>query len=420
MKVIITTREDAAKQAAQQYVELLAKKPDAVLGLATGSTPLGLYAELARLCAEGKLSFAQAKSYNLDEYVGLDGSHDQSYRYFMDHNLFEHIDIKRENTHVPSGFVKDDEEAAEYDAEIAAAGGHNVLLIGPPGAGKSSLAKAASMILPPMTVEEAVETSKIYSVAGKGCMRRGLIRRRPFRSPHYSSSLNAIIGGGSENIMPGEISLAHNGVLFMDELCEAPKRIIEALRAPMEDRKVTISRLRNKVEYPADFMLIAATNPCPCGHYGDGDRCTCTPGKRQAYLSKLSGPLMDRIDIHLWLDAVPASDLIGRRPEESSAAVAVRVLEARRIQEDRFRGCGVHTNAGMTGRMLSEFCRMDGKCTSFLEKLISHDGLSARAYSRILKVARTIADLAGKRDIGLNHLSEAARYRFLDRKDLVL
>lgn len=312
------------------------------------------------------------------------------------------------------------QRGAKRGMEIAAAGGHNVLLIGPPGAGKSSLAKAASMILPPMTVEEAVETSKIYSVAGKGCMRRGLIRRRPFRSPHYSSSLNAIIGGGSENIMPGEISLAHNGVLFMDELCEAPKRIIEALRAPMEDRKVTISRLRNKVEYPADFMLIAATNPCPCGHYGDGDRCTCTPGKRQAYLSKLSGPLMDRIDIHLWLDAVPASDLIGRRPEESSAAVAVRVLEARRIQEDRFRSCGVHTNAGMTGRMLSEFCRMDGKCTSFLEKLISHDGLSARAYSRILKVARTIADLAGKRDIGLNHLSEAARYRFLDRKDLVL
>ena len=170
------------------------------------------------------------------------------------------------------------QRGAKRGMEIAAAGGHNVLLIGPPGAGKSSLAKAASMILPPMTVEEAVETSKIYSVAGKGCMRRGLIRRRPFRSPHYSSSLNAIIGGGSENIMPGEISLAHNGVLFMDELCEAPKRIIEALRAPMEDRKVTISRLRNKVEYPADFMLIAATNPCPCGHYGDGDRCTDTMG----------------------------------------------------------------------------------------------------------------------------------------------
>ena len=312
------------------------------------------------------------------------------------------------------------QSGAKRGLEIAAAGGHNVLLIGPPGSGKSSLAKAMSAILPPMSTEEAIETSKIYSVAGKGSLRHGLMRQRPFRAPHYSSSMPAIIGGGSDNILPGEISLAHNGILFADEFCEAPKKITEALRGPLEDRKVTISRLKSKVEYPASFMLVAATNPCPCGYYGDGDRCRCTPGKRAAYLSRLSGPIMDRIDIHLWLDAVPASDLIGRRPEESSAAVAVRVLEARRIQEDRFRGCGVHTNAGMTGRMLSEFCRMDGKCTSFLEKLISHDGLSARAYSRILKVARTIADLAGKRDIGLNHLSEAARYRFLDRKDLVL
>lgn len=312
------------------------------------------------------------------------------------------------------------QHGAKRGMEIAAAGGHNVILMGPPGSGKSSLAKAAANILPPMTTEEAVETSKIYSVAGKGCLRAGLIRRRPFRSPHYSSSLSAIIGGGSENIMPGEISLAHNGVLFIDELCEAPKRIIEALRAPMEDRKVTISRLKNKVEYPADFMLIAAANPCPCGHYGDGDRCTCTPGKRQAYLSKLSGPVMDRIDIHLWLDAVAASDLIGRTPEEPSAAVADRVLKARRIQERRFRGSDVHANAGMTGRMINEFCRLDGKCSEFLEKLITHHGLSARAYSRILKVSRTIADLAGEEDICIRHLSEAARYRFLDRKDLVL
>lgn len=271
-----------------------------------------------------------------------------------------------------------------------------------------------------MTTEEALETSKIYSVAGKGSMRMGLIRRRPFRSPHYSSSLNAIIGGGSENIMPGEISLAHNGVLFIDELCEAPKRIIEALRAPMEDRKVVISRLKSKVEYPADFMLIAASNPCPCGHYGDGDRCTCTPGKRLAYLSKLSGPLMDRIDIHLWLDAVDASTLISRKAGEPSSAVADRVLRAREIQMERFRGQSVHTNAGMTGRMIEEYCRIDRKCMDFLGKLITRDGLSARACSRILKVARTISDLKGEADIGFAHISEAARYRFLDKIDKVL
>ena len=309
---------------------------------------------------------------------------------------------------------------AKRGLEIAAAGGHNVLLIGPPGSGKSSLARATATILPPMTTEEALETSKIYSVAGKGSMRMGLIRRRPFRSPHYSSSLNAIIGGGSENIMPGEISLAHNGVLFIDELCEAPKRIIEALRAPMEDRKVVISRLKSKVEYPADFMLIAASNPCPCGHYGDGDRCTCTPGKRLAYLSKLSGPLMDRIDIHLWLDAVDASTLISRKAGEPSSAVADRVLRAREIQMERFRGQSVHTNAGMTGRMIEEYCRIDRKCMDFLGKLITRDGLSARACSRILKVARTISDLKGEADIGFAHISEAARYRFLDKIDKVL
>ena len=312
------------------------------------------------------------------------------------------------------------QSGAKRGLEIAAAGGHNVIMIGPPGSGKSSLAKAVAGILPPMTTEEAVETSKIYSVAGKGASRTGLIRHRPFRSPHYSSSLNAIIGGGSENIMPGEISLAHNGVLFLDELCEAPKRVIEALRAPMEDRKVTISRLKNKVEYPADFMLIAASNPCPCGYYGDGDRCSCTPGRRLAYLSKLSGPLMDRIDIQLWLSPVDASSLIGRRREEASAEVAARVSRAREIQESRFRGTDIHSNAGMSGRMIEEFCHIDGRSAAFLEKLMTRDGLSARACTRILKVSRTIADLDGKRDIALCHISEAVRYRFLDRKPPVL
>lgn len=307
---------------------------------------------------------------------------------------------------------------AKRGMEIAAAGGHNVLLIGPPGSGKSSIAKAAAGILPPMTVEEAIETSKIYSVAGKGNLRLGLVRRRPFRSPHYSSSLSAIIGGGSDNIMPGEISLAHNGILFLDEFCEAPKKVIEALRAPMEDRKVTISRLRSKVEYPASFMLVAAANPCPCGYYGDGDRCTCTPGKRAAYLSRLSGPIMDRIDLHLWLNAVDASTLIHRKKEEPTAAVAERVLRAREIQKERFSGEGIHTNAEMTGRLTEKHCRCSRESEKFMEKLIAGENLSARAYSRILKVARTIADLAGEKDISLAHVSEACRYRMLDKKDL--
>ena len=312
------------------------------------------------------------------------------------------------------------QDGAKRGMEIAAAGGHNVLLIGPPGSGKSSLAKATAAILPPMSAEEAMETSKIYSVAGKGGSGRGLIRRRPFRAPHYSSSISAIIGGGSDCIMPGEISLAHNGVLFIDEFCEAPKKVTEALRAPMEDRSVTISRLKNKVEYPASFMLIAATNPCPCGYYGDGDRCTCTPGKRASYLSRLSGPIMDRIDIHLWLNPVEASKLIGREKEESSADVAARVLRAREIQDARFRGEGIHTNAEMSGRLAERYCRPGKECTAFLERLVGTDGLSARAYSRILKVARTIADLAGEEEIGLEHISEASRYRLLDKKDLMI
>ena len=191
------------------------------------------------------------------------------------------------------------QEAAKRGLEIAAAGGHNVIMIGPPGSGKSSLAKAMASILPPMNLEESIRTSMIYSVAGKGGRTGRLMRQRPFRAPHYSASVAALLGGGSDNIMPGEISLAHNGVLFIDEFCEAPKKVLEVLRAPMEDRKVTISRLKAKVEYPADFMLVAASNPCPCGYYGDGDRCTCTPGQRLSYLSKLSGPIMDRIDIHM-------------------------------------------------------------------------------------------------------------------------
>lgn len=275
-----------------------------------------------------------------------------------------------------------------------------------------------SGILPPLNFEESLQTSKIYSVAGKINPLGGLMKRRPFRAPHYSASLAALIGGGSDNIMPGEISLAHNGILFADEFCEMPKKVMEALRGPMEDRKVTISRLKTKVEYPADFMLIAATNPCPCGYYGDGDRCTCTPAKRLGYISKLSGPIMDRIDIQLVVSRVDARKLVNRKPAEPSSAVAARVLKARQKQKERFAGEGIFCNAAMNNRQIEKFCPLSADCRSLLERIVENMGLSARACSRIIKLARTIADLADMPDILPEHLSEAASYRILDRQNL--
>ncbi len=310
------------------------------------------------------------------------------------------------------------QEGAKRGIEIAAAGGHNVLLIGPPGSGKSSIAKAMAGILPPMTLEESLQTSKIYSVAGKGAAMGGLMKQRPFRAPHYSASAAALLGGGSDSIMPGEISLAHNGILFMDEFCEAPKKILELLRAPMEDRKVTISRLKSKVEYPAAFMLMAATNPCPCGYYGEGDRCTCTPSRRMAYLSKLSGPIMDRIDIQLWTKPIDPRKLVERRKAESSAVMAARVLKAREIQRERFASDGIFCNSAMNNRLIEKHCPLSPACKSLLERIISNMGLSARACSRIIKLARTIADLAGCDSILPEHISEAAGYRFLDKRNI--
>ena len=313
------------------------------------------------------------------------------------------------------------QEAAKRGVEIAAAGGHNVALIGPPGSGKSSLAKAMAGILPPLNLEESLQTSKIYSVAGKGNCNGGLMKSRPFRAPHYSASVAALIGGGSDNILPGEVSLAHNGVLMIDEFCEAPKKVLEVLRAPMEDRKVTISRLKSKIEYPADFMLVAATNPCPCGYYGEGDRCSCTPARRMAYLAKLSGPIMDRIDIQLWMSPVDPKKLVERRKAEPSASVAARVIKAREIQKKRFaaEGCeGVFCNASMTNRMVDRFCPLTPECKVLLERTIETMGLSARACNRIIKLARTIADLADSPDILPAHISEAAGYRFLDKQNI--
>ena len=280
-----------------------------------------------------------------------------------------------------------------------------------------------------MTREEATITSKIYSVAGKGGSRFGLMRERPFRAPHNSSSLPAFLGGGSgDNIMPGEVSLATNGVLFIDELSLTPRSVLEALRGPLEDRKVTISRLKAKVEYPASFMLVAASNPCPCGYFGEGERCTCTPGQRAAYLSRLSGPVMDRLDLQVLMHPVDPSKLIDGIKEEPSKAIAERVAKAREIQRERFKDIGIFCNSEMSSKEMEAFCPLNDACKDVLGKIMKRSGLSARAFSRIIRIARTIADLEAvslidttRQDPGPilpRHLLEAASYRFLDKANI--
>lgn len=311
------------------------------------------------------------------------------------------------------------QEGAKRGVEIAAAGSHNLILMGPPGSGKSSLAKAMAGILPPMTQEESIVTSKIYSIAGKNGSGSGLIRVRPFRTPHYSASLPAIVGGGAgDNIIPGEITLAHGGVLFLDEFNLMPKSVIEALRGPLEDRTVTVSRLKTKVQYPASFMLVAASNPCPCGYYGDGDRCTCTPSQRVAYLSKLSGPILDRIDLHLIVRPLESQRMLERRKGEPSAAVAERVLKARIMQKQRFVNESIFTNAEMNNKQIEKYCPLSSQCREALEKIMARMQLSMRALYRIIKVARTIADLDGVDEIMAGHIIEAAGYRILDREQI--
>lgn len=313
------------------------------------------------------------------------------------------------------------QEGAKRGMEIAAAGGHNIAMVGPPGSGKSSLAKAMAGILPPMTHEESVTTSKIYSVAGRFAGTSGLITRRPFRTPHYSASLPAIVGGGAgENIQPGEITLAHGGVLFLDEFNLMPRSVIEALRGPLEDRKVTVSRLKSKIEYPASFMLVAASNPCPCGYYGEGDRCICTPSQRISYLAKLSGPILDRIDIQVWMHPVSSQGMLAGRKGEKSEVVAARVHAARKVQERRFAGEGIFTNSEMNNRLIEKYCPLSPECRAQMEKIMEKGGFSMRAFYRIIRVARTIADLDGSGDICPCHIAEAAGYRFLDRQNLGL
>jgi magnesium chelatase family protein len=322
----------------------------------------------------------------------------------INHSDFDFSDVKGQ-------------ENVKRALEIAAAGAHNILLICPPGAGKTMLAKRIPTVLPPFTLKEALETTKIHSVAGKIDTETSLMTMRPFRSPHHTISDVALVGGGTFP-QPGEISLAHNGVLFLDELPEFKRTVLEVMRQPLEDRVISISRARFAVEYPASFMLVASMNPCPCGYYNHPTRpCVCAPGMVQKYLNRISGPLLDRIDIHLEVVPVPFNKLSELRAGEPSEKIRERVMHARNIQAERFRGTEIHANAQMSSRMLRKYCNPDEAGNQLLKNAMERLGLSARAYDRILKVSRTIADLEGSENIQADHLGEAIQYRSLDKEN---
>ena len=301
--------------------------------------------------------------------------------------------------------------------EIAAAGGHNAILIGPPGAGKTMLAKRLPTILPPLTLHEALETTKIHSVAGKLPENSTLVSKRPFRSPHHTISDVALVGGGG-NPQPGEISLAHNGVLFLDELPEFKRTVLEVMRQPMEERRVTISRAKVALDFPASFMLIASMNPCPCGFFNHPEKeCTCPPGAVQKYLNKISGPLLDRIDLHVEVTPVPFNELSSAKNSDDSTVIRERVIRAREMQAERYKNDpGIYCNAQISSKMLKEICVIDNVGQNLLKAAMEKLNLSARAYDRILKVSRTIADLSGSEKIKPEHLAEAIQYRSLDRE----
>lgn len=310
------------------------------------------------------------------------------------------------------------QENVKRAMEVAAAGGHNLIMVGPPGSGKSMMAKRLPSILPPLSLAESLETTQIHSVAGKLSADTSLITQRPFRAPHHTISQVALVGGGASP-QPGEISLAHNGVLFADELPEFNKATLEVLRQPLEDRKITIARAKYTVDFPCSFMFVASANPCPCGYYGDPTHnCICSPAQRHRYMSKISGPLMDRVDIQCEILPVPFRDISQALPGEKSEVIRERVIKARRIQEERYKDFkGIHCNAQMTESMLHQFAEPDADGIEMLRQAMDRMSLSARAYSRILKVARTIADLEASPTVKVEHLAEAISYRNLDRGD---
>lgn len=308
------------------------------------------------------------------------------------------------------------QEHVKRALEVAAAGGHNLLMVGAPGSGKTMLAKRMPTIVPPMTLREALETTKIHSVAGKIGSDTGLLTKRPFRSPHHLASPVSIVGGGGSP-QPGEISLAHNGILFLDELPEFPRNVLEVLRQPLEDKQITIARVKYTIEYPCNFMLIASMNPCPCGYFNHPTKkCQCAPGAITRYMNKISGPLLDRIDMHIEVTPVEVGQLSSERSGEKSAAIRDRVIRARNIQTERFKGEAIHTNAMMSSRQLRHYCRLDEASAALLREAMERMSLSARAYDRIIKLARTIADLEGAPDIATVHIAEAIQYRSLDRE----